>query len=70
MSVQHTERAGSPAAAAGPCGGDLRPLASTPTPDELLQFIDERFDASSSLKEDEALAMAHQLKELKRQRDR
>ena len=64
-SVQPVELAGSPGAPS-PCVVP-RPLACTSTPaDALLQFIDERFDASSSLKEDEAIAVAHQLKELHR----
>lgn len=66
MSVQHVELAGSPAAPS-PCGV-LWPLACTSTADEMQQFIEERLDASSSLKDDEALAITRQLQELHRKR--
>lgn len=61
-SIQSAELAGSPTS-----------FCMTPTPDdcdsiseELQRYIDGRFDASSSLKGDEALAITHQLKEIHR----
>lgn len=67
QSVQPMELAGSPTSVSTFC--------MTPTPgtfgsisDELQQYIDQRFDASSSLKGDEALAITHQLKEIHRSR--
>ena len=65
QSVQPFELAGSPAS---PCPSSRTPNPPDNISDELQHFIDERLDASSSLREDEALAITHQLKELKRYR--
>ena len=66
-SVHPVEHAGSPAPEPNACGVS-QVSACTPSSDQLQQYIERRFNASSSLNEDEALAITHQLRELQRER--
>ena len=68
QSVQPMDVAGSPTSL-GACSVIPAPGTTTTADDisdELQQYIGRRFDASSSLNDDEALAITHQLKEMKK----
>ena len=75
QSVQPMDLAGSPTSL-GACSVTPAPCITTATTttttgdisNELSQYIGQRFDASSSLNDDEALAITHQLKEIQRMR--